>query len=375
MKILHISNDFFGSKVHSNLYKSLDELGLKQTVFTYCREPSFIGKNQFESDNTDFIYKCVLSLTDRIFYRKKVEKLYRHLLQSINPHTYDCSHATTLFSDGALSYRLYRNYGLPYVVAVRSTDVDFFLRFIPRSWPVAKKVLLSAEKIVFISSVLQEKLYSKKQLASLLPLLKEKTIVQPNGIDSFWLQSVNSKSKETNNSHKIVFAGTFVKRKHIDKLEKAVIQLIPQFPNIELHLIGGTGGMEKKVLSLAASHSEHIIFHGWVKDREKLRRLYSGCSVFAMPSDRETFGLVYVEALTQGLALLYVKRQGVDGLFKENIGEAIEHFSVKEIKKALTKLLSGSEKYYTGNELQYGIFDWKFIAAKYMTVYEQITGN
>ena len=36
-----------------------------------------------------------------------------------------------------------------------------------------------------------------------------------------------------------------------------------------------------------------------------------------MPSRYETFGLVYGEAMSQGLPIIYSKGQGVDGYFKE----------------------------------------------------------
>lgn len=34
-------------------------------------------------------------------------------------------YAATLFSEGAVAYRLYKNYSIPYVIAVRATDVNF----------------------------------------------------------------------------------------------------------------------------------------------------------------------------------------------------------------------------------------------------------
>ena len=37
MRILHICNDYCGSKVHANLYRRLDELGVEQTVYAYYR--------------------------------------------------------------------------------------------------------------------------------------------------------------------------------------------------------------------------------------------------------------------------------------------------------------------------------------------------
>ena len=43
--ILHICNDFSLTKVHSNLYKSIDELNIPQIIFNPVREATPIGNN------------------------------------------------------------------------------------------------------------------------------------------------------------------------------------------------------------------------------------------------------------------------------------------------------------------------------------------
>lgn len=46
-------------------------------------------------------------------------------------------------------------------------------------------------------------------------------------------------------------------------------------------------------------------------DKTKIIDVYRDSDIFVMPSKFETFGLVYVEALTQGLHLIYTKGQGL----------------------------------------------------------------
>lgn len=50
MKILHICNDFAGSKVHVNLVKKLDDIGISQIVYCPVRNKLSMGKNQFSND-------------------------------------------------------------------------------------------------------------------------------------------------------------------------------------------------------------------------------------------------------------------------------------------------------------------------------------
>lgn len=45
MKILHICNGFAGSKVHSNLSKYLDSIGVEQVIYCPVREEVLVGSN------------------------------------------------------------------------------------------------------------------------------------------------------------------------------------------------------------------------------------------------------------------------------------------------------------------------------------------
>ena len=159
MNILHICNDYCGSKVHTNLYAELDKQGVEQTVYTYYRDPSFEGKNKFEAQSTDFVYRPILRSHHRVLYHKKVRDVYDDLMRSQLSQTlssYDLIHATTLFSDGAVARCVYKEYGTPYIVTARNTDINEFLGYAPHTWLTGRLVLKDARKIIFISKALKE---------------------------------------------------------------------------------------------------------------------------------------------------------------------------------------------------------------------------
>lgn len=135
MRILHICNDFCGSKVHANLYAELDKQGVQQTVYTYFLDASLSGKNNFEGMATVFVHRPILSKRHRILYHKKIRDVYTDLKMQLSAalNTYDLAHATTLFSDGAVALRLYKEYGVPYIVTVRNTDINEFLGYAPHT--------------------------------------------------------------------------------------------------------------------------------------------------------------------------------------------------------------------------------------------------
>ena len=88
-----------------------------------------------------------------------------------------------------------------------------------------------------------------------------------------------------------------------------------------------------------------------------------------MPSIFETFGLVYIEALTQNLKLLYTKGQGIDGLFEEKIGESVNPLSVKDIRHGLAKLLTSPHAYDGNRDINFELFRWHVIADVYKEMY------
>ena len=62
MQVLHISNGFCRSKVHANLCRTLDELGIGQVVYCPVRYEAQVGKNRFEGKNITFVYSyCIRS--------------------------------------------------------------------------------------------------------------------------------------------------------------------------------------------------------------------------------------------------------------------------------------------------------------------------
>ncbi|AYM99069.1 hypothetical protein [Chryseobacterium sp. 3008163] len=129
--ILHIANDFNLTKVHKELYSNLDRLGIKQKIFTPLRIESQIGNNHFSFTQADseYIYSDRLKKYHKIFFNEKINFLYKSLISKIDCKQITLTHATTLFSDGAIAYRLFKDYGIPYIVAVRNTDLNLYFKY------------------------------------------------------------------------------------------------------------------------------------------------------------------------------------------------------------------------------------------------------
>lgn len=370
MRVLHICNDFCGSKVHANLYERLDAAGIEQLVFTYFRGCHKEGKNQFDAKQTQFVYKGILSIWDRALYHLKIRKVYHELIKEVNPQEYDIVHATTMFSDGAIAYQLYKDYGIPYIVAVRSCDTHTFLKYAPYTWRMGVKILSNARRIILITPVLQSRLCQHFVIRSILSEIKDRMVVQPNGIDDYWLENINE--KPSCGSNNIIYVGTFIRRKHLDDLIFSVLKLRREYPDLKLHIVGGLDGRERRILKLVNKHSDTLTYHGQITDKNVLKGLYRQCRIFAMPSTRETFGLVYIEALTQNLQLLYAQHESIDGLLDSHVGVAVNAHSQKRIEEGLKKLLEQQSLHHISDYVEFEQFRWRRIAENYKLIYNEV---
>jgi glycosyltransferase involved in cell wall biosynthesis len=373
MKILHICNDFSNSKVHVNLYSQIDDSGLEQIVFQPLRrgneiEPSVI---KFSNPNSKIIYSKAMSIYHRLFFRKKINFLYPDLIKGIDENKVDIQHATTLFSDGALAYKLNKLHNIPYLITVRNTDVNLFLNLRPDLYVLAKKILQNASRIIFISVSFKNKFFKNFYFKKLENTLSDKVHIIHNGIDDFWLKNITLPKKETNLSFLLV--GKFDVNKNVLNLIKALNVFKNKNDKVTLNLVGGGGSNHKKVMRLVKENS-WIVYHGKIFNKKELKKLYLQNDFFLMPSKFETFGLVYIEALSQGLPILYTENQGVDGLFDSGVGVATNPWSTKHILLSIEDLVFNSS-FFKKNiaVLDFDIFSWENIYKNhYKKIYESL---
>ncbi len=371
MKVLQIANDFCRTKVHSNMIMNLDDLGLNQVVFNAVRGEEFVGRNSFEAKNTEFVYANVVKPYHRYFYHVKRNHVYKEMLKRIDVKFIDICHASTLFTDGGLAYKLHKQFGVPYFVAVRNTDVNEFMKLLPNTWIDGMKILLNAEKIFFISEGLRKKFEDHIMVKFILSKIKHKFVLMPNGIEDYFLDHVDRSDRVGN---KIVYVGNFTANKNVVRLANAVLQLRkePQFKDLSLTMVGGGREPDCTLPNLIKDNPDALNFIGPIYDKAELCKIFRTCKMFAMTSIYETFGLVYIEALSQNLPVLYTKNQGIDGLFGPEVGEAVNPLSEDEILEGLKKILTGTN--YSNRNIEFEEFRWSRVAAKYKEFYKEALG-
>jgi glycosyltransferase involved in cell wall biosynthesis len=136
--------------------------------------------------------------------------------------------------------------------------------------------------------------------------------------------------------------------KNHELLTKALVNLSKSRPGIKLDVYGG--GSAKALLALdemirSAGAAAFVSLKGPIT-ADALAETLRGYAAFLMPSRRETFGMVFIEALFAGLPVLHPRGWGVDGFFEPDaIGYACDPTRFEDIETGVERLLSQQEAF------------------------------
>src|SRR5690554_2574967 len=280
-------------------------------------------------------------------------------------------HAHTWYSDGGVAYLLSKKYNIPYIVTIRNSDLNVFQKYLIHERLFGRKILENAKNVILIAASYKQRVLDLESLEKIKSSLQKKLQIIPNGVDPFWLSNfLEKKSKNTNVIFNLLYIGKFNRGKNVLALQKAISEINKKEKRVHLHLIGGGGNVHTEVLKQVNLYKEIMTYHGKIFDLSKLKEHFENADIFAMPSKHETFGLVYVEAMLQGLPILYTAKEGIDGFYNEKIGEKVsKQAGASEIKLAILKLIDNDVEYEIPTQKLLENHNWENIALTYLKLY------
>ena len=307
--IFQICNDFNYQQLYSLIFNQ-NQTQIDQAVYCPDTNPALHQKKAQNLNPEIQFFNPLLKrkLLFRLNYFYKILFIAMDLKRKISVDHLDLFHAHTLFSDGGVAWLLSKIYRKPYVVTVRHTDINIFLKYKPYLKPFGKLILKSSSAIVFPSPVLREKSILQLGVDREDPRL----YVIPNPLNNFWLENLHLEPKifSSQQTFKLLFVGKVDANKNLVPLIYALDQLIKRFP-VELQIVGEI--QLPKVEKIIASRSwiKHL---GYIKDLETLSQKYRKAHLLCLPSKHETFGMVCLEGLSQGLPFLMRANEGLESL-------------------------------------------------------------
>lgn len=369
MKILHINCNYLDSWLHQNMVEQLKAKGIDNHVFTpvYCAEGHNVVPNEYV--NVAVCFKK----WDRIIYRYKQRKIYNKIKADYEIDKFSCIHAYTVFTDGNVARRISEKYNVPYVVAVRNTDLNDFFAHMLHLRHIGIKVLLEAKVVFFLSNSYMQQTIDKYIPDKYKSTILMKSVVIPNGIDVFWHDHLYAERKYTeilsrikHKQIKLVFVGGIEKNKNVGLICEAKKILENNGWNIDLYVVGKV--KDKRVFEKIKPYIHYVES----QPKERLINIYRNSDIFVMPSHKETFGLVYAEAMSQGLPVLYTKNQGFDGQFDDGVvGFAVSDVDAEELSIKITDILNHYLDMSKNAYQNVKKFSWNVICDYYISLYNK----
>ena len=372
IKVLHLCSAYIQSNLYRELTEALDETGISQVVYIPIKRRENSNKKILKNTkNVTFIYSKIFNELDRFLYFRKINKLSADIKTKIDLDLINIIHAHTLFSMGGIALKLKREKNIEYIVAVRSTDVNLFFKYLFYLREIGIKILKESKKIIFLSPAYRDYTLEKIIPGNLHDYIRKKSIVVPNGINPFFLKNkCNRPEPRDKNNIKLVYVGSFLKRKNIDISVAVAKKLKSLGYNIKLFVVGGNGKDRCKIRKLVKENEDIIEIYNRISEKEKLLDMYKKADIFIMPSMNETFGLVYIEAMSQGLPVIYSKGQGIDGYFKDGrVGYSVNSNDANDVVKKIEMIINNYSQISKNCYALVEDFSWDKIAQAYYKVY------
>ncbi len=179
-------------------------------------------------------------------------------------------------------------------------------------------------------------------------MLSKKDIITISiGVDFEKIKKIHASSEKSD----VIFAGRLLSHKNVDVLIKSIAVLNENHPGIKCLIIGD--GPEKKrleTLTQKLNLEKNINFLGFLENNDDVYALMKSSKVFVLPSTREGFGIVVIEANACGIPVIIVnhKDNAARDLIEEGKNGFVCQLNEEEIAKRILRILINN----SGREMQ-----------------------
>jgi glycosyltransferase involved in cell wall biosynthesis len=160
----------------------------------------------------------------------------------------------------------------------------------------------------------------------------------PNGVDVGLIDAVPPAELESD----VIFVGRLVRGKGVDVLLRALSELKREIPDVRAVIVGD--GPERAKLELRAKRlglEGNVLFVGFLEDYTRVLALMKSSKVFVLPSRREGFGIVALEAMASGLPVVTIDAPMNAARFLVEDGKTGLVVPEEKLAEALSGLLDG----------------------------------
>ena len=225
--------------------------------------------------------------------------------------------------------------------------------------PFKRTLLNCCDKILCVSNFTLETIAAKHSLQ------KSKLAVLNNCLDPF-LNNQQKNIDDNNFRKKYLFTADDIvlltltrlsdkdRYKGYDAVLEAMINLVGQNKHIKYLLAGGYSANEKLFIEKLIKNNglqNNVVLAGYVPEDE-LATHFLMADLYVMPSTKEGFGIVFIEAMYYGLPVIAGNTDGsTDALLNGKLGLLIQPNNPQEIEFAVNKIINNKNIYKPNYQL------------------------
>lgn len=328
------------------LQRSGLKIGVTAPVFRSMRgKPASVvnggyGIRSYTEENIPtYVYKSMyffprLPYLDRHRWVRAGWKLFEHYVRDHG--TPDIIHAHSMNHAGILAQQIHEKTGIPFVLTEHSST---YARKLIRNWQ-RPAMLRSAQQC-------SARIAVSKDFCRLLETEYGGLDWQyiPNSLSPAFIRPVDLANKPKNADFTFCSVAHLNYNKGFDILLPAFAEALKIHPDLKLK-IGGTGLIASQLHNLAAELGleNSVEFLGGLQNDQVLDLMFRS-DAFVLASRNETFGVVFIEALSQGLPVAATRCGGPQTIINENNGILVPVGDVQALAGALVSLYENRGRY------------------------------
>lgn len=203
-------------------------------------------------------------------------------------------------------------------------------------------------------------------------------VVIPNGVDVAAFASAPLLDGYPRTGKSVLFLGRYDEpRKGMAVLLRALPKLVERFPDVEILVVGR--GDEDELRDDAGELASHLRFLGQVDDADKASAMRSADVYCAPHTGGESFGIVLVEAMAAGTAVVASDLDAFRQVLDDGAaGRLVPVDDATALADGLIEVLSDDavrERYVATATQTVRRYDWSVVARQIMRVYETVSGS
>lgn len=304
-------------------------------------------------------------------YKKLGEKHLKSVNNIIQKNNIqmDLVHSHFVWSAGYVGTKLKEKHDVPFIVTAHGYDI-YDLPFRDNEWKEKiKYVLESANHIITVSN---SNLQCIKKLNVRVPIK-----VIPNGFDGdmFYPRDTKICRKTLNlplNKKIILSVGNLVEIKGHKYLIEAMNEIAKHRNDVFCIMVGDGKIKNELIKQIKTLNLEKYVMLVGAKSHDEIPTWMNACDLFVLPSLRESFGVVQIEAMACGKPVVATYNGGSEEIItSEDIGYLVANRNSYDLAEKIIMALDNDWDYKKIFDFA-SSFEWKDVAKDILKIYDSL---